>query len=171
MIAFRIFIISALALALAVGIIPVTGSVHASTQSIDFNAEVEGQVKKPTGCPEGAFACGGTTLAGFGSAEFLYYLTGGVPTSNECVDYTADAIFILTDGSRLVLDESGAACGPGNSFFNTPPHSWGNPTEVEGSWTVAETTGQFSGLTGSGTNSAHSTGAHLSAVYEGTLES
>ena len=140
-------------------------------ETLPFYAEVSGQVKKPTGCPEEAFVCGETKLKDFGKATFLYYLTGGIPASNECVDYTAVAIFILADGSRLVLDESGAACGPGNSFFTTPPTSWGNPTEVEGSWTVSEATGQFTGLTGSGTNKATSTGARLTAVYQGNLES
>ena len=144
---------------------------HAFAETSAFYAEVSGKVKKPTSCPEGAFICGQTTIEGFGPAEFLYYLTGGVPTSNACVDYTAIAIFVLADESRLVLDETGAACGPGNSFFTTPPHSWGNPTEVEGSWTVADATGQFSGLTGSGTNNALVAGAQLSAVYQGTLES
>lgn len=143
----------------------------AYAETIPFTAEVNSKVKKPVGCPEGAFLCGEAAIDGFGTAKFLYYLTGGVPTSNDCVDYTAVAIFTLADGSRLVLDESGAACGPGNAFFNTPPHSWGHPTEVEGSWTVAEGTGQFDGVTGSGTNTATSTGAQLSAVYTGALES
>jgi hypothetical protein len=148
-----------------------TITLSAAAETISFYAEVSGQVKKPTGCPEGAFVCGDTKINDFGKAKFLYYLTGGVPISNQCVDYTAIAIFTLADGSRLVLDESGTACGPGNSFFTTPPSSWGNPTEVDGTWTVLEATGQFGGMTGSGTNTALSTGARLDAVYQGTLES
>lgn len=87
--------------------------------------------------------------------------------------YTATTTFkLLSDGSTLVLDEGGLLCVPGNSSSNAPPQSRGFPFYVNNSsWTVDPvSTGQFSGLTGSGTDAARGAGAKLSGTYSGTLE-
>jgi hypothetical protein len=139
-------------------------------ETISFYAKVKGQVKKPVGCQDGAFGCGETTIDGFGSAEYLFFLTGFEPTSSSCGDYTAIATFTLADGSTLTLDEAGTVCGPGNSFFSTSGANWGNPIDASGTWVVQDGTRQFSGMTGSGTDTIHNAGAHASAIYTGTLE-
>ncbi|MGH9879518.1 MAG: hypothetical protein ACRD5H_17960 [Nitrososphaerales archaeon] len=138
--------------------------------STEFVAEVKGKVTRPDGCPDGATACGKATIEGFGSAQYLFFITGFAPISDSCGEYTAIVTFTLVDDSTLTLDEVGTVCGPGNSFFSTTGSSWGNPIDGSGAWTVQDGTGQFAGMTGSGTDEFEQAGANLKAIYTGTLE-
>lgn len=138
--------------------------------STSFNAEVKGKVTRPDGCPDGASGCGKATIDGFGSAEYLFFITGFTPISDSCGQYTAVVTFTLSDDSVLTLAESGTVCGPGNSFFSTIGSSWGNPIDGSGSWTVQDGTGQFDGMTGSGTDEFEQAGSNLKAIYTGVLE-
>lgn len=142
----------------------------ASAQATAFDATVENHIVRPVGCPDGAYLCGDVDIDGFGPAEFRWYLVSFEPTSPSCGNYTAVLTFTLGDGSTLTLDETGTDCGPGNSFSSYPPHSYGQPQTADGSWEVQDGTGVFVGLTGSGTNTVHISGARLVATYTGTLE-
>jgi hypothetical protein len=141
----------------------------ASAQTTAFDANVENHIQRPVGCPDGAYLCGDADIAGFGSAEFRWYLVSFDPVSQSCGDYTAIVTLTLGDGSTLTLDEAGTDCGPGQSFSSYPPHSYGQPQTAGGEWVVQDGTGVFAGLTGSGANSLRITGARLTATYTGTL--
>lgn len=144
---------------------PRPGNVVATTAS--FHATVKGPMTLPVGCATGVTACGNAKIAGIGDARFEYAITSFQPLGGSCGAYTATATFTLTDGSELVLDESGTVCGPGKSFFPQPaPHgSYGNPVNGEGTWTVGSASGLFSEVTGGGTNTFHQAGAALTASY------
>jgi hypothetical protein len=64
-------------------------------------------MKKPVGCPDGAFGYGDAVIAGFGTAKYSFFLTSFEPISQSCGDYTATTTFTLTDGSTLTLDDVG----------------------------------------------------------------
>jgi hypothetical protein len=142
----------------------------ASAQTTAFDARVKNEIQRPVGCPDGAYLCGDTDIDGFGPAEFRWYLISFEPISEACGNYTAIVTLTLGDGSTLTLDEAGTDCGPGNSFSSYPPHSYGQPQTADGKWVVLNGTGVFTGLTGSGMNALHITGARLTAMYTGTLE-
>lgn len=142
----------------------------ASAETTTFDAMVKNQIQRPVGCPDGAYLCGEAVVAGFGPAEFRWFLVSFEPVSASCGDYTAIVTFTLRNGSMLTLDEAGRDCGPGNSFSSYPLHSYGQPQTANGSWVVRDGTGAFTGLTGSGTNTLRITGAHLTAAYTGVLE-
>lgn len=147
--------------------------VSASAQTA-FRAEIEGKQQKSegtaTGCADGAQACGSATIDGYGLAEYRLFLASFQPTSDSCGDYTATATFTLQDDSTLTLDETGTVCGPGKSFYATPPFSWGNPSDASGSWQVQSGAGQFAGMTGNGTDDLHSAGSRFRGNYAGTLD-
>jgi hypothetical protein len=159
----------ALLLTLFVSSVLATAGV-ASAQTTAFKAEIKGQILAPRGCPDGAVLCGTATIDGFGPAQYRFFLTSFELTSERCGNYTATTTFTLQDGSTLTLDEAGAACGIGPSFFKGGERSYGNPRTREGSWDVQSASGQFAGMTGSGTSAARFVGAHLSATYTGVLQ-
>jgi hypothetical protein len=154
-------------LALAVGLLLITAG-SASAQTTDFKAEVKGHQTRSKGCPDGATFCADAIIQGFGPAQYRFFVSSFEPTSESCADVTGTVTFTLLDGSRLTLDESSEPCGTGQTFFKGD--GYGNPAYQNGSWTVQSATGQFAGMTGSGTSSAHLAGAHFSATYIGTLE-
>jgi hypothetical protein len=145
----------------------------ASAQTTGFNAKINGHITRPSGgCPEGADLCGQAAIDEFGSAQYLFFVTSFEPTSQACGNYTATTTFTLGDGSTLTLDESGVVCGPDGSLLKGPLlTSYGNPRTFSASWEVQDATGQFAGMTGSGTDAGLTAGAALYATYRGTLES
>lgn len=140
-----------------------------------FVAEIEGKQQRsegtPTGCQDGAQACGSGPIEGYGQAEYRFYVDSFAPSSDSCGDYVGTVTFTLGDGSRLTLDEQGTVCGPGRSFYATPRHSWGNPSHAQGRWQVRNGTGRFEGLSGDGTDELHSAGARTRAKYLGAVSS
>lgn len=171
--------------ALAPGALPPPKAVTVSSESVVAQAtvllaaQVKGNTPMPEPCPGGAFICSGATIAGFGNAEYLFFVTSLQAVAEACIQpsgpstagaYTATTWFILDDGSTLMLDEVGMVCGPGASLVAPGgQHSFGNPVDGGGSWEVQDATGQFAGLTGAGTDAFHSVGAHFTAAYIGTL--
>ena len=101
--------------------------------------------------------------------------TSTTPVSSACpttglvsaFTYQATTTFELSDGSTLVLNESGLVCAPGNSQ-SAPPQSFGFPEYATSSWTVTSASGAFSGLTGAGTDALRAAGANNSGTYSGT---
>jgi hypothetical protein len=151
----------------------VTGAASAQTA---FQADVKGAGSPVAGCSNGAFFCGTATIAGYGTASWSFYLTGLTPVQTSCGStYTATTDFTLaSDGSTLALDEGGYVCAPGKdgaSFFGGGHSSVGNPNHTYGTWTVdtADSTGQFAGLGGSGTDALQDAGGQVSGNYTGTL--
>ena len=122
-------------------------------------------------CSPGAFRCGDAFIDGYGLADWQFFIVGFVPISNACGEYVANTTFTLADDSSLTLAETGTVCGPGNSFFNTPGFSWGNPDSASATWEVLGGTGQFAAVTGgSGTDELQSAGARVRGTYVGILQ-
>ena len=134
-----------------------------------FQAVIRGPMTKPAGCPNGITSCGSAEITGFGSGQFSFSITSFTPAPPSCGSYDADVVFSLPDGSTLTLAESGTVCGPGKSFFPQPAPggSYGNPVNGDGSWTIVGATGQFTGLTGTGTSRFDQSGAALRGTYIG----
>jgi hypothetical protein len=148
----------------------------AASAQTAFQAAVKGTGSPVAGCPNGAAACGTADMAGYGTGSWSLTLTGINFVPSSCAStYTAITVFTLdTDGSALVLNESGYGCGPGknaNGFFKEGPNAHGGPNILYGTWTVdtADSTGQFAGLSGSGTDNLQSAGGHHFGSYTGTL--
>jgi hypothetical protein len=155
-----------------------TGVASAQTP-ISFEASVKGNTPPPKPCPTTTF-CGSANIAGYGAASWTLNALSTTPASGPCpygppafvsdFTYTATTTFtLLSGGGTLVLDESGLVCAPGNSA-SAPAQSRGFPEYAMSSWTVDPlSSGQFSGLTGSGSDALHAAGAHFSGTYSGTL--
>jgi hypothetical protein len=154
--------------ALAASVLLVSAST-ASAQTTAFNAEVKNKIQRPEGCPNGSYLCGDAAIAGYGPAQFRWYLNSFEPVSQSCGDYTATVTFTLADGSTLTLNEAGRDCSPGNSFSSYPLHSYGQPQTANGAWNVQNGSGQFAGMSGSGTNTLRINGADFRATYSGAL--
>jgi hypothetical protein len=147
-------------------------------------------------CSNGAFFCGTANIAGYGAASWNFYVTGNTNVQTSCDStYTAVTEFTLAgDGSTLVLNESGYICGPGlnaNGYFQEGSkapdghvnYPFGHPQYPHGTWTVVTKcppqlpgappcsvpTGQFAGLSGSGTDDLQAAGAHVAGTYSGPL--
>jgi hypothetical protein len=170
-IARRLMLVSALVVGL---VLAFTGAASAQTP---FQATVSATVPLPAPCANGAFACGTADLAGYGAASWSIFFNAFTVVQTSCGSSYTDAMIDFTlasdPNSTLVLDESGSFCFPGldgRSFFKEGATSYGHPFTLVGSWTVDPTsTGQFVGLTGSGTDLLNSAGAHWAGSYSGTL--
>jgi hypothetical protein len=134
----------------------------------DFNAEVKGHTLRSVSC-EGANLCTDAVIAGFGSAEYRFTTTGFAFISKACGSYAATTTFTLQDGSTLTLSAAGTICGRGHSFIKGSLESFGNPRVISGTWIVQAATGQFVGMTGSGTNTLQFAGTSRRGTYSGTL--
>jgi hypothetical protein len=169
----RLILLPALLVAVSVAF---TGAASAQTA---FQANTATRQIKPAGpCSNGAAICGTANLAGYGAASWDFYFTGFMPGPTACGDtYSAEDFFTLSDGSTLALAESGNICYPGKDgagFFSAPfGTSYGGPINFNGTWTVDTgnfpPTGQFAGLSGSGTDVIRGAGAHALGSYTGTL--
>jgi hypothetical protein len=163
-------LVSALVVALSLAF---TGAASAQTP---LQATVSATQLHPAPCSNGAFVCGTANLAGYGVASWNFFETGLTPVPTSCgSSYTATVDFTLASDptSTLMLDESGNICAPGldaRSLFAEGSAAYGHPATVVGSWTVDRaSTGQFLGLTGSGTDLLSTAGAHWAGSYSGTL--
>jgi hypothetical protein len=143
-------------------------SASAAAAQNDFNAEVRGHTLRSVSC-EGANLCSDAVIAGFGSAGYRFTTTGFAFISEACGSYAATTTFTLEDGSTLTLNEAGTICGRGPSFVKGSLESFGNPRVISGTWVVQAATGQFVGMTGSGTNTLQFAGASRRGTYSGTL--
>lgn len=143
----------------------------AAPAQTNFNAKVFGQITPHALCEAGVDLCGVATIAGFvAPAEYRFFVTSVSLPSRSCgnltawLDYAATATFTLPDASKLTLNESGTACYPGKSF-PTGGLSFGNPRAVLATWTVQSALGEFSGTTGSGTDTALFAGGVIRFTY------
>jgi hypothetical protein len=140
----------------------------ASAQS-GFQAVVTAKDSAPKPCPNGEFLCGTADVANYGPAAWTFSLTS-LTVEGTCDSYAATVTFELADRSALVLNEDGAACGPGQSnLSNASSKSFGHPGDASGNWTVQSADGRFTGLTGSGTDALHLAGAATAGTYSGSL--
>ena len=137
----------------------------------DFSATIKDTLRRPAGpCLDGAFRCGEAEVAGYGAADWSFFITDFTVVSLTCVEYTAITTFTLADDSLLALAEAGTDCSPGKSLLKTPPSSWGNPESATADWQVIGGTGQFAGATGQGRSMLQGAGAAMRGDYAGALD-
>jgi hypothetical protein len=151
----------------------------AASAQTSFQASVTFTGTLPAGqCSNGAYICGTANIAGYGAASWNFYVLGNTAVPSPCGStYQSTTIFTLASdpSSTLVLDESGDLCGLGQdgasyrSYFVEGSKAFGHPFAIVGDWTVVDATGQFSGLSGSGTDDVNVAGAHAAGRYDGTL--
>jgi hypothetical protein len=157
--------VRALLAAALVAIILALALAGTASAQTGFQAGVTGHTPKPMPCPNGEFFCG-TANTSLGPAAWTFTLSS--LTVSTCDSYTATITFQLADGSTLVLDENGTACGPGKSnLSNASGNSYGHPGNATGSWSVQSADGQFTGTTGTGTDTLRFAGADVSGSYTG----
>jgi hypothetical protein len=147
-----------------------------------FQADVTSTQTLQAGpCANGAYICGQANLAGYGDATWNMFITGYGPEYSGCGSTYAATTFLTLSSdpaSTLVLDETGNLCGLGHdgaayrAYFVQGPQAFGHPFTIVGTWTIdAASTGQFAGLTGSGTDRINLAGAHVGGSYTGALGS
>jgi hypothetical protein len=128
----------------------------AAKTAVSFSADFKETFGRANSKPCDHFLCGTGTVAGYGDATSIFDLTSfSLIEGTSCGTLTAvRTITLSSDGSTLRLDEEGTACFPGES--PTAPgaqHSFGNPGEIDTTFTVKKGTGVFQGAKGSGTDS------------------
>jgi hypothetical protein len=140
--------------------------------TVGFSAEFKETFGRASSKPCNHFTCGVGTVAGYGGATSAFDLTSFAPIEGtNCADLEAvRVITLVSDGSTLTLDEVGTVCFPGQSFFTAGAQvSFGNPADVETTWTVDRGTGVFRGAKGSGTDSFPNAGNEGHSTLTGTL--
>jgi hypothetical protein len=161
----RVIVLPALVVALSLAY---TGAASAQTP---FQASVTAKgTHNGPGCSGPAAACGTANIVGYGTASWDLIITGFTPTSPTSASYSATTDFRLTDGSTLEVNESGVITTP-YGYTAQPGTAFGHPNRIAGQWTVvtANSTGQFTGATGTGTDTLRAAGARLVGSYNGTL--
>lgn len=144
----------------------------------NFQAQFTQHFGRGVGAAGGSCAeafCGSGQVVGYGEAELTIVVASVVPASvahcGFALAVSGTATIELEDDSTLVLDETGTYCLPGGSHF-APGNffvSYGNPLEIEATYTVVGGSGVFAGAAGAGTNSIHQAGDTQMAIYWGTL--
>jgi hypothetical protein len=149
-------------------------------------------------CPN-SYYCGNASIAGYGPAFWSFDESLNVPPApdgSDCSLYTGTSTFTLVNdpSSTLVLNEDFVFCHPGNSG-NTPnfwKNTYGHPGFGGGTWTVCHeasahygcglpdpnsdqnipiSSGVFSGLNASGTDTLRTNGALFEDTWSGTVTS
>jgi hypothetical protein len=99
--------------------------------------------------------CGTGTITGFGEATTLTEVVSfeNFDPATSCADVVLRRTITLEDGSTLVLMETGTVCFPGKSTLAPgAAKSFGNPFNIEATFTIVAGTGVFAGAQGSGTD-------------------
>ena len=142
----------------------------AAPRTIDFKLIFHASVSNS--CPPGVLTCGTVLVPGFGSATATFTPTGfvpGVPAPNCFLGEGIVDITLESDGGTLLLATEQVACTPGASGAAPGTLSAGPPFQGEGTWSVIEGTGVFSGATGGGTASTNNAGDVTVSRYFGTI--
>jgi hypothetical protein len=129
----------------------------ATTQAFEagFNEGFGGATAHPCPTTEVFSWCGTGTITGFGEATSLVELVSfeNFDPATSCADVVLRRTITLEDGSTLVLMETGTVCFPGKSTFAPgQTKSFGNPLNIEATFTIVTGTGVFAGAQGSGTD-------------------
>jgi hypothetical protein len=136
----------------------------AQAQPQSFNATYTNNFGTLAGthpCPDGAFACGKGTAAGFGA--FSYQV---VPNS----DGTFTSTLTFADGSTLSLQETLVAFStPGASGDQQPAHAFGHPFTFLLAYNVVSGSGTFAEAVGSGTDNGSGAGNVAHGTLSGTI--
>jgi hypothetical protein len=148
---------------------PVVAQAARAETTVAFQFTVKYTSGVPASKPCDHVQCGEGTVVGFGDATSLVDLTSvsEIP-GTSCFMTTVDETITLTsDGSTLLLEETGTACFPGNSLHAVP---FPFPFDAEGTFTVRHGTGVFQAAKGSGTwECTMLAGDQQHCTYSGTL--
>ena len=143
-----------------------------------FEAQFTQHFGRGVGADSGPCAlafCGSGLVVGYGQAELTLVATSVVPTSADGCGFAlavgGTATIELQDGSVLLFNEAGIYCLPGESHL-APGNffvSYGNPVDIDATYTIVGGSGVFAGAAGAGTTAIHQAGDTQTAVYSGTL--
>ncbi len=121
----------------------------------------------PTSPPTLVF-CGNGTVAGFGRASSIAWLTAPpapIPDS-DCLEIHAVRQITLANGSgSLTLAENGTLCPRSSAASDR-----GSPYTVAKTYTIAGATGVFAGATGAGSDVNRSAGNEQVSVLHGSID-
>lgn len=170
----HLLLLPALVVALSLGL---TAAASAQTP---LEVSVTSTQTLPDGpCPNTAYICGTANITGYGAASWNMYIGSPTISFTPCGSTNQETTYFTLDSdpsSTLVLDESDDLCGLGHDgaayrgYFAGGSREFGHPFAIVGVWNVdPASTGDFYGLTGSGTDSVNITGAHAAGSYSGTL--
>jgi hypothetical protein len=139
--------------------------------TVSFQAQFKEAFGRAASKPCEHFLCGRGVVDGFGKATSTLDVTSFEPIEDtNCADITLQRVITLSDGSTLQVDEEGVVCFPGNSFFAPgAQRSFGNPGTFEGTFTVTEGTGVFSGAEGTGSSRFRAAGDAGHSSLSGTI--
>jgi hypothetical protein len=142
---------------LLVSLVVASPAMAATTQAFEasFNEGFGRATAHP--CPPADFHwCGTGTITGFGEATSVIEVVSfeNLDPATSCGDVVLRRTITLDeDGSTLVLMETGTVCFPGESTFAIgQTKSFGNPLNIEATFTIVTGTGVFAGAQGSGTD-------------------
>jgi hypothetical protein len=148
------------------------GAQTTTALSATFNEGFGRATAHPCPATETFSWCGAGTVVGFGEATSLTEVTGfsNFDPETACADITLRRTLTFTDGSTLVLEETGTVCFPGTSA-SAPGSmkSFGNPLSSESTFTIISGTGRFAGATGSGTATTKGAGDAAKSTLTGTI--
>jgi hypothetical protein len=148
---------------------PVLAPAAGAKTTVAFQFTVKYTSGVPASKPCGHGQCGEGAVVGFGDATSIADITSvsEIP-GTSCFLATVDETMTLTsDGSTLLLEETGTACFPGNSLHAV---KFAFPFDAEGTFTVRHGTGVFQGAKGSGTwECTMLAGDQQHCTYSGTL--
>ena len=168
----RILLVSCVALAL-LSAVTVAG---ASSASVTLNGSFSTTVVKKdfvSLCPSGvADECGTIQLNGFGAADWAYTFGPTFDPDGRCFDVDGTLTITLhSDGSTISGPLTGAFCPIPSStgHQHAGAISYGNPFVEHDSVVFTTGTGQFSGLSGTGSFDTFDAGAVFKGTLQGTL--
>jgi hypothetical protein len=144
----------------------------ATTQAFEagFNEGFGQATAHPCPLTENFSWCGTGTITGFGEAtSFAEVLSFNLDPGAFCGDVVFRRTITLEDGSTLVLMETGTVCFPGKSALAPDTKSFGNPYNVEATFTIVTGTGVFAGAHGGGTDAIKAAGDASKSTLSGSI--
>jgi hypothetical protein len=145
----------------------------ATTQAFEvrFNEGFDQATAHPCPPTENFSWCGTGTITGFGEATSLAEVVSfeNFDPATSCADVVLRRTITLEDGSTLVLIETGTVCFPGKSALASDTKSFGNPYNLEATFTIVTGTGAFAGAQGSGTDAIKAAGDASKSTLSGSI--
>ena len=140
-----------------VSLVVASPAMAATTQAFEarFNEGFGRATAHPWPTTELFSICGTGTIAGFGEATSLTEVVSfeNFDPVTSCADVVLRRTITLEDGSTLVIMETGTVCFPGKSTLAPgTAKSFGNPFNIEETFTIVSGTVVFAGAQCSGTD-------------------